>query len=291
MKEKIGYVTFADILGWKGIWINRKDEALESIINIKKELSDRAKSLVQKRKKLEFVNLFLELDSSLVTSNFDLDAEKFFEENFQKLISENDLEEFKNFLEKKIFLQDRDNFENEVKEFLNMELNIDLISDTFVITSEASNKKVERRLHNQINKYLINLCLKKELLIRGATAYGKYYKQDFVFLGPAIDEAASWHELGNEIGIYQTKTAELQKDDGYKWFKNSLDEEMETDCEEGIIIEHKINLKNGRLDVLFIDWSEFNEDFKKVYLKQTPFLPEIAPKYINSQFFLDKKKS
>ena len=39
----------------------------------------------------------------------------------------------------------------------------------------------------------------KRSLIRGATSYGECYNKDMVYIGQAVDEAASWHEKGEEI--------------------------------------------------------------------------------------------
>lgn len=329
MEKLRGYVTFGDLLAWKGIWRTRGDKALEDIVNIKKELVNKSEEILMKRKNLEFLKKFKEFDSTLSSFYYTENSSDFFQKKLKEIVDkeignnlvqnigelraklnqmlmkeEYSLKENENFLEKceNEIRNKGTNFkmlEISLKQILidyytkifDVELNVELISDTFVIYSTSMNVYVERRLHNELNKILISLCLKKGFLIRGATAYGEYYNKDSVFLGPAIDEAAMWHELGDEIGIYQTKTAELKKDNGYKWLNDNL--ELYEDKEDKIVTTHTIKLKPQYLDVLFIDWSEYEDDFNKIYVSQTPFLPEIASKYINSEKFLKamKKKS
>lgn len=326
MEKLRGYVTFADLLAWKGIWRTHGDRALEDIVNIKTELVNKSEKILIERKNLEFVKRFKKFDSTLGASYYIENPNDFFQKKLKEiidkeiddatvrtadelkaklnemLIKENySLKEEEDILEKyeaeiKSKGTDLIGVKRSLKQILidyytkifDVKLNVELISDTFVIYSSSLNTLVERRLHNKLNKILISLCLKKGFLIRGATAYGEYYNKDSVFLGPAIDEAAMWHELGDEIGIYQTKTAELKKDDGYKWLNDNL--ELYEDKEDNIVTAHTIKLKLQYLDVLFIDWSEYEEDFNKIYVSQTPFLPEIASKYINSEKFLKSKK-
>ena len=75
-----------------------------------------------------------------------------------------------------------------------------MISDTYVIYTK------EQELSNKLSKRLIELCLVNDLLIRGATSYGKFYNNDMVYIGQTVDEAASWHEMGEEIGVFSKKS-------------------------------------------------------------------------------------
>jgi len=133
--EKLeGFLIFADILGWKGIW--------------KK----------QDKKDIANVTFFI-----------------------------------KNILEKE--------FDKELEE---KKYNISLISDTFIVFSK------ELELSNNLSKKLIELCLENDLVIRGAISYGECYNKDTVYVGPAVDEAASWHDEGEEIGIFCTPSAKKE---------------------------------------------------------------------------------
>ena len=202
-KERVhrlkGYLTFADILGWKGIW--------------------------QKQN----------------TSNGKI-------ENIKKLLS------IKNELEKKF--DKKEPYE------------IKLISDTFVIYTRNA------ELNEKLSKQLIGLCLEKELLIRGAISYGELYNKDMVYIGQAVDEAASWYEKGEEIGIFYTSSARLQIKEENKKF-DLLDEE--------------VYVKSGKLKTLFINW--YNKDNQKNFykiMKKEIIHPEYSLKYFNTENRLEK---
>ena len=203
VKRFIGYLTFADILGWKGIW--------------QKQNTDVGKI-----------------------------------DNIRKLLSIKD---------------------NLNKKFLNDESfhNVKLISDTFVIYSRSF------ELSNKLSKELIKLCLEKELLIRGATSYGECYNKDMVYIGQAVDEAASWHEKGEEIGIFYTSSARLSK--------NLNDDELE----KYYLKNNEANTKHGKIKTYFINW--YNETTEKKFyeiMKKEIIYPEISLKYFNTENRLKK---
>ncbi len=329
MDKKIGYVTFADILGWKGIWRNGNYSCLEKIIKIKERL-EKKKNTIKYLEALEIlkeieklskedektINYQLLKDKLLREEEVDENITKIIDEYFNKIYEilkekfktstpkEEVQEELKNFfydkknnlinveLEKqinqygieKIAQEPKDlktirEMIREVSKAIKMKdvyIKIDLISDTFVITSERKGEDSnERSIHLEVCKELILECLNEGLLVRGATAYGEYYNKATVYVGPAIDESASWHEQGDEIGIFLTKSAELK----------------DASLIENTLIKHTVNVKKGKLeDALVIDWSKGEEKFYDKFRKESPFLPEIALKYINSQKFLDKQK-
>ena len=203
VKRLVGYLTFADILGWKGIW--------------QKQNTDVGKI-----------------------------------DNIRKLLSIKD---------------------NLNKKFLNDESfhNVKLISDTFVIYSRSF------ELSNKLSKELIKLCLEKELLIRGATSYGECYNKDMVYIGQAVDEAASWHEKGEEIGIFYTSSARLSK--------NLNDDELE----KYYLKNNEVNTKHGKIKTYFINW--YNETTEKKFyeiMKKEIIYPEISLKYFNTENRLKK---
>ncbi|KEH89564.1 hypothetical protein Z967_08230 [Clostridium novyi A str. 4540] len=94
-----------------------------------------------------------------------------------------------------------------------------LISDTIIIISYNNNfkegkdlkKGVQFSAHAKIVTNLIERGLKQNILFRGATAYGSYSfsKNDLVFMGEAIDEAAEWHEFSNWCGVIATPSAQI----------------------------------------------------------------------------------
>lgn len=202
-EELEGYLTFADILGWKGIWKKQ---------NTKEEKVDTLNILLFIKKKLE--------------------------------------EEFK---EKKGSYK------------------INLISDTYVIYTK------ELKLSNELSKRLIELCLENDLLIRGATSYGKFYNNDMVYIGQAVDDAASWHEKGEEIGIFYTPSARLNEK-----ISNSKLEEI-------FLINGEVNTKNGKIETFFVNW--YSEENKKNFyniMKNEIITPDISLKYFNTEEKLNK---
>ncbi|ASC03902.1 hypothetical protein CBG50_12030 [Fusobacterium polymorphum] len=198
VKRLVGYLTFADILGWKGIW--------------QKQNNDNGK-----------IN------------------------NIKKLLS------IKNKIDKE-FNKYGGNY------------NLNLISDTFVIYARNF------ELSNKLSKELIKLCLEKDLLIRGATSYGECYNKDMVYVGQAVDEAASWHEKGEEIVIFYTASAKLNK--------NLSDNELE----KYYLKNNEVNIKGGKIKTYFINW--YNETTEKRFyeiMKKEIIYPEISLKYFNTE--------
>lgn len=202
-EELEGYLTFADILGWKGIWKNQ---------NTKEEKVDTLNTLLFIKNKLE--------------------------------------EEFK---------EKKENYK------------INLISDTYVIYTK------EAELSNKLSKRLIELCLVNNLLIRGATSYGKFYNNDMVYIGQAVDEAASWHEKGEEIGIFYTSSARLSIK-----LKNK-------ELKECHLINDEVFIKNKKIKTYFINW--YSEENKKNFyniMRNQIITPDISSKYFNTEEKLNK---
>ena len=199
----MGYLTFADILGWKGIWQkqntpNGKINYAECLFSIKNNLKNK------------FNN----------------------EQNFY---------------------------------------NINLISDTFVIFSE------DFKQSNELSKNLIEQCLEKGLLIRGATSYGECYNKDMVYVGQAVDEAASWHEKGEEIGIFYTSSAKLNM------------KLNDVELEKYFLINDEVNTKIGKIKTYFINWynKTTEQNFYEIMKKEIIY-PEISLKYFNTENRLNK---
>ena len=188
-----GYLIFADILGWKGIW--------------KKYISD--------KERIDIVNDLIDI---------------------------------------------RDELKSEEK---NCSLN--LISDTFIISSSNF------EMSNKISKKLVELCLERKFVIRGAISYGECYNKDTVYVGPAVDEAASWHDVGEEIGIFYTPSARLS-------IQNKIN------FEDFNLLKGEIKLKSGKLETFFINW--YSKETKKTFyniMKNEIITPDISLKYFNTE--------
>ncbi|WP_289103847.1 tetratricopeptide repeat protein [uncultured Fusobacterium sp.] len=214
-ETKKSFLTFADILGWKGIW--QRDKNINS----------------------KFINV-----------------------DKLKIIKSN-LLSYGNKISKNI--------------------DINLISDTFIIGSD----KIE--INNELCKKLIALCLEQNLLIRGATAFGEYYSDEMIYIGEAVDEAASWHEKGEEIGIFYTPSARLKLEKEIKKKlknkKKSEDKIKKEFLEKIGLFEKKIITKIGEVNSYVIPWFKENKNknsFFQIMEKEIVF-PEISKKYFNTE--------
>jgi hypothetical protein len=97
------------------------------------------------------------------------------------------------------------------------ETNVLSISDTIVLltTGDAS---TGLRLHGDIVVELICDSFGAGLPLRGATACGEFYfNAPSILVGAAIDEAASWHEAMDWMGVIQTPSAFLISRAGGQW--------------------------------------------------------------------------
>ena len=228
-ETKKGFLTFADILGWKGIWqrdkeINSKTKNVNKLKNIKSKLG------------------ILEKNQS----------------------------------------------SNEKRS-----IEINLISDTFIIGSD------DLSINNELCKKLITLCLEENLLIRGATAFGEYYNEEMIYIGEAVDEAASWHEKGEEIGIFYTPSARLKLENKIKEeledkVKKDLEDETKKELENKIkkdflekigLFEKNIATKIGEINSYVIPWfkEEENQNYFFQIMEKEIVYPEISKKYFNTE--------
>ena len=196
-----GYLIFADILGWKGIWKKKDKKNIASVTFLIK---------------------------SILEKEFD-------------------------------------------REFKEKKYNISLISDTFIVFSK------ELELSNKISKKLMELCLENGLAIRGAISYGECYNRDTVYVGQAVDEAASWHDEGEEIGIFCTPSAKQEIINNKKIKKSDL-------------LKDFIKLKSGEIETFFIDW--YSDKTKKKFYELFDTIDKtsikVYLKYLNTEEKFEK---
>ncbi len=149
------------------------------------------------------------------------------------------------------------------------------ISDTIAIFTSAS-PQVAIGIHAELCSWALSYSLEQELPLRGAISYGKYSIADNIMLGYAVDEAASWHETTDWIGVVLTPSAKM-------YLRNNLPE---------FIIEYSnIPFKKSMKTLnLCVKWS-FVDDNKlyDIIQKKGPHVPEIAPKYLNTLDFLQSR--
>ncbi|WP_338971028.1 tetratricopeptide repeat protein [Fusobacterium nucleatum] len=200
-KFEKGYLIFADVLGWKGIW----------------------KKYTSNKEKMDIITNLLCI---------------------------------------------RDILKKEIED---KNCSINLISDTFIISSN------DFKISNKISKKLIELCLKKDFVIRGAISYGEYCNKDTVYVGPAVDEAASWHDEGEEIGIFYTPSAKQEIKNNKKIKKCDL-------------LEDFIKLKSGEINTFFVNWynKETKKKFDELFSKIDKSSIKVYLKYLNTEKKFDK---
>jgi hypothetical protein len=81
------------------------------------------------------------------------------------------------------------------------------ISDTIVIVSTgvAPNDASQAiAAHGDISARAIAISITSRIPLRGATAFGEFEVRENIYVGKAIDEAASWYETGDWIGVHLT---------------------------------------------------------------------------------------
>ena len=160
--------------------------------------------------------------------------------------------------------------ENEIKK-QNSICSVNLISDTFIIYSQSF------EMSKNLSKKLMTLCLENNLVIRGAISYGECYNKDTVYVGPAVDEAASWHDEGEEIGIFYTPSAKQEITNKKEFKKYDLPKDF-------------IKLKSGEIKTFFINWydDKSKKKFYKIFNEIDKTKIEVYLKYLNTEEKFEK---
>lgn len=148
------------------------------------------------------------------------------------------------------------------------------ISDTIAIFTSAS-PKIAIGIHAELCSWALAYSLEQELPLRGAISYGEYSIADNIMLGYAVDEAASWHETTDWIGVILTPSAKM-------YIRN---EQLEFIAQYSNI-PFKKSMKTLNLCV---KWN-FHDDKRlyDIFQRKGPHVPEIAPKYLNTLEFLQR---
>ena len=161
--------------------------------------------------------------------------------------------------------------------FQDIDIKIVSISDTIVfLTKNASIKSVQ--LHAELSAWTLEKALLEGFPLRGAISYGEFTESDNIMLGPAIDEAAAWHESTDWIGVVLTPSAKM-------YVRNE---------KVAYIIDNYDNIpfkKTNKTLKHCVDWSFNIEDgLYDIFLEKGPHMPEVAPKYLNTLEFLKWRK-
>ena len=149
------------------------------------------------------------------------------------------------------------------------------ISDTIAMFTTGSVKNTIE-IHARVCSWLLGYALKQRIPLRGAISYGEYMTIDNIMLGYAVDEAASWYESTDWIGVILSPSAAMR-------VKN---EDLRSIREyEQIPFKNNIEYMSKCVDWYFGDIEEL---YEIVYIKG-PQTPEVAPKYLNTLHFLEPK--
>ncbi|SDP78184.1 hypothetical protein [Desulforhopalus singaporensis] len=156
-----------------------------------------------------------------------------------------------------------------------------IISDTILIFTEASHENATPilDLHGLLCQHAIPDSIMKGIPIRGATSFGEVIlsNNNSIFAGKAIDEAASWHEAGDWIGVFMSPTASFVYKQGpdAKWIKN---------CPP---IKNNVKLETFSVDWRSIDDKTQLTDIKQSFCELAPITPDIVKKFTNTINYLE----
>lgn len=150
------------------------------------------------------------------------------------------------------------------------------ISDTIAIFTKGP-AHISIPIHTQVCSKAISSSIMKEIPLRGAISYGRFYIYDNIMVGPAVDEAASWHESINWIGVVLTPSC---------LYNYSSCKKIET-VESYSSIPYKRRVDHLKLCV---NWNfKDKEQLYRVCSAMGPHTPEIADKYLNTIAFLERE--
>jgi len=151
-----------------------------------------------------------------------------------------------------------------------------IISDTIVIFTEtALNNAIEAiELHGHLCSDAIPSSIKKGIPLRGATSFGQTIisNNNSIYAGKAIDEAASWHESANWIGVFLSPSANFIFDNPETKFWVKYDPPLKN---------------NSTYNTQTVKWFDTNRpsdllNIKKDFLQLSPIVPEVVNKFTNT---------
>lgn len=165
---------------------------------------------------------------------------------------------------------------------INANVDIKSISDTIVIFTPCKEDEVSTAIdiHGVLCQWIIPESINSEIPVRGAISFGEFETKDNIFVGKAVDEAASWHEQADWIGVHLTPSAEFifdARDREAKWVKFTIPSKTSLKWET-----HCVNWTVG-----WQDKSKNIEDIKRNFRRLGPIVPEITGKFVNTLKFIE----
>ncbi len=151
------------------------------------------------------------------------------------------------------------------------------ISDTIVLLTPGDPGR-GLKLHGEVVVELICESILVGLPLRGATACGAFFtEKPSILVGAAIDEAASWHEATDWIGVIQTPSAFMVHGGEGPWKYDA------PPVKGGAIKSYKLPCADWPST-----WRKLGHDrrsLQKQFAAMGPFDPSVAAKYTNALLF------
>lgn len=175
---------------------------------------------------------------------------------------------------------------------------ITILSDTIVVVIKSEEPHCLFLLANIVFG-LFRYFWKHNLFLRGAVSWGEYSKYESTFIGPAIDDVATWYEAANWIGVILTPKTSYLMD---RFSKLSMGV---NDISVIPYLKYHVPDRAGKKHHLFsINWPAYLQasykkvpldgeeiDSKKMMVKmfseQSAFNGSVLEKYENTLGFLD----
>lgn len=163
-------------------------------------------------------------------------------------------------------------------------IEIKSISDTIAIFTFCSNEQIMPTIeaHGELCASLIRQSITAGIPVRGATAFGDFEINDNIFVGKAVDEAASWHEQSDWIGVHLTPSADyvFESDANSYWARYTPPCKTRQDWQPYCVDWTK-------------DWESPHkeiQDIKFTFRQLGPIVPEISVKFNNTLRYIYERQ-
>ena len=157
---------------------------------------------------------------------------------------------------------------------LDVTTDVKSISDTIVFLTPLG-PDLSLDIHGNLCRKAIILSIENRIPLRGATSFGEFNQEKNVMIGPAVDEAAAWHENIDWFGSILTPSALF------------LNRHTAMDCWK----EYDVHCKQGNLKTACANWvplyKKNRSDLCDAFIEMGPIIPEFAMKYTNTLEFYD----
>lgn len=167
---------------------------------------------------------------------------------------------------------------------INSKVIVKSISDTVAIFTQCSDQEasIGIEIHGKLCQWAIPQSIELEIPVRGATSFGEFEINENIFVGKAVDEAASWHEHIDWIGVNLTPSAE---------FVYSPAKDMTLWRTYKAPNKSKIDWTPRCVDWT-ANWGQDREirakNIKDKFRRLGPIVPEITGKFIHTLAFIEK---